>query len=167
MRILEIGTGTGETALVLARTSTRMLLTMEADAERAAIARQRFAEAGLAGRISVIVGEPIRFLHKVRGPFDAIVVKDSAVPRQRLTPLLAPGGVIVAIDATIMVNDMTIAEWLADAKADAEKRGLPELLPMLEGLAQATARLRAADWNDDARTDPFDLTKDQRRDNDH
>jgi hypothetical protein len=44
---------------------------------------------------------------------------------------------------------MTIAEWLAAAEADAEKRGLPDLIPMLEGLAQATERLRAADWNDD------------------
>jgi hypothetical protein len=47
---------------------------------------------------------------------------------------------------------MTIAEWLAQAKADAEKRGMPELIPMLEGLAQATERLRAADWNDSADT---------------
>jgi hypothetical protein len=47
---------------------------------------------------------------------------------------------------------MTIAEWLAAAKADAETRGLAELLPMLDGLAQATERLRAADWNDDAST---------------
>lgn len=45
---------------------------------------------------------------------------------------------------------MTIAEWLAAARADAEKRGLPELIPMLEGLAQATERLRAANWNDNA-----------------
>ena len=55
---------------------------------------------------------------------------------------------------------MTIAEWLAAAKADAEKRGLPELIPMLEGLAQATERLRAADWNDNPEKetprDPFD-----------
>ena len=43
---------------------------------------------------------------------------------------------------------MTIAEWLAQAKADAEKRGMPELIPMLDGLAQATERLRGADWND-------------------
>ena len=50
---------------------------------------------------------------------------------------------------------MNIAEWLAAAKADAEARGLPELLPMLEGLAQATERLRAADWNDNADQDPF------------
>ena len=44
---------------------------------------------------------------------------------------------------------MTITDWLAMAKADAQKRGLPELIAALEGLAQATERLRAADWNDD------------------
>lgn len=49
---------------------------------------------------------------------------------------------------------MTIADWLAAATADAEKRGLKELVPMLEGLVQATERLRAADWNDDASTQP-------------
>jgi hypothetical protein len=48
---------------------------------------------------------------------------------------------------------MMIADWLAAAKADAESRGLSELIPMLEGLAQATERLRAADWNDDADKD--------------
>ena len=48
-------------------------------------------------------------------------------------------------------------EWLAAATADAEKRGLPELIPMLEGLAQATERLRAADWNDNPdKETPFD-----------
>jgi hypothetical protein len=43
---------------------------------------------------------------------------------------------------------MTVAEWLALAKADAEQRGLPDLIPALDGLAKATAQLRAADWND-------------------
>ena len=47
---------------------------------------------------------------------------------------------------------MTVAEWLALAKADAEKRGLPDLIPALEGLAKATAQLRAADWNEDPST---------------
>ena len=49
---------------------------------------------------------------------------------------------------------MTMAEWLAQAKADAQKRNLPELIPMLEGLAQATERLRNADWNDNPSTAP-------------
>lgn len=49
---------------------------------------------------------------------------------------------------------MTTAEWLAQARADAEQRGLRELAPMLDGLAQATERLRAADWNDNPDKDP-------------
>mgnify|MGYP006278612943 CR=1 FL=1 len=39
---------------------------------------------------------------------------------------------------------MTIEQWLTTAVADAEQRGLPELKPLLEGLAQATRALRAA-----------------------
>lgn len=38
-----------------------------------------------------------------------------------------------------------VARWLASACADAEKRGLPELRPLLEGLARATDALRNAD----------------------
>ena len=45
---------------------------------------------------------------------------------------------------------MTIESWLQAAIADAERRGLPELKPMLETLARATTALRAADLNDDA-----------------
>jgi hypothetical protein len=40
---------------------------------------------------------------------------------------------------------MTIEAWLAAAIADAERRGLPELKPLLESLAQATRALRAAE----------------------
>ena len=39
---------------------------------------------------------------------------------------------------------MTIDDWLKAAIADAERRGLPELKPLLEGLAQATLLLRSA-----------------------
>jgi hypothetical protein len=45
---------------------------------------------------------------------------------------------------------MTMESWLQAAIADAEKRGLPELKPILETLARATAALRSADFNDDA-----------------
>jgi hypothetical protein len=38
--------------------------------------------------------------------------------------------------------------WLAAAVADADRRGLPELRSLFEGLAEATVTLRAADWND-------------------
>jgi hypothetical protein len=45
---------------------------------------------------------------------------------------------------------MTVEEWLALAAADADRRGLPELRPMLEALATATQQLRDADFTDDA-----------------
>jgi hypothetical protein len=39
---------------------------------------------------------------------------------------------------------MTVDQWVKAAIADAERRGLPELKPLLEGLAQATRALRDA-----------------------
>lgn len=40
--------------------------------------------------------------------------------------------------------------WLRAALADADRRGLPDLKPLLEALARATEALRAADFNDRA-----------------
>lgn len=40
---------------------------------------------------------------------------------------------------------MNIDNWLAAAVADAERRGLPELKPLLETLARSTRALRDAD----------------------
>ena len=40
---------------------------------------------------------------------------------------------------------MTIDAWVAAATADAERRGLPDLRPLIEAFAQATRALRAAD----------------------
>lgn len=47
---------------------------------------------------------------------------------------------------------MTIDAWLRSALADAERRGLPELKPLLEALARSIAALRGGDYNDDARS---------------
>jgi len=44
-----------------------------------------------------------------------------------------------------------IDDWLTAAIADAERRGLPELRPLLESLARATVALRAADAHVEAR----------------
>jgi hypothetical protein len=45
---------------------------------------------------------------------------------------------------------MTVKAWLDAAIHDAERRGLPELKPLLEALAKATSALRTAEWNADA-----------------
>jgi predicted O-methyltransferase YrrM len=96
-RILEIGTGNGEGTLSLAPSlgADGLLITIEPDASLAAAARRRFADAGYGDRISVIVGEPSRFLHKIRGPFDLIVERrPDAGLRARLEGLLAAGGIM-------------------------------------------------------------------------
>ncbi|HWI17867.1 MAG TPA: methyltransferase domain-containing protein [Vicinamibacterales bacterium] len=102
-RILEVGTGDGRVTLALAATlpADGLLITMEPDAAVAAAARQQFSAAGFAHQISVIIGEPARFLHKIRGPFDVIVRRvpdETGALRARLAPMLAPDGVL--IDAT-------------------------------------------------------------------
>lgn len=49
---------------------------------------------------------------------------------------------------------MTVDAWLRAAVEDAERRGLPELRPMLEALAQATRALRAARFGGQAAPAP-------------
>jgi hypothetical protein len=48
---------------------------------------------------------------------------------------------------------MKIDAWLQSAVADAERRGLPELKPLLEALAKSVAAVRAADFNVNASSD--------------
>jgi len=45
---------------------------------------------------------------------------------------------------------MTIEAWLQSALADAERRNLPELKPLLESLARTIGLLRRADFNERA-----------------
>jgi hypothetical protein len=49
---------------------------------------------------------------------------------------------------------MKIVDWLSAAKEDAVKRRLPELVPLLEGLAVSTAALRSADEAQRLRAEP-------------
>ena len=55
-----------------------------------------------------------------------------------------------------MILPMTVDDWLKAAIADAERRGLPELKPLLESLAQATKLLRGADFAGRADSGPQD-----------
>jgi hypothetical protein len=51
-----------------------------------------------------------------------------------------------------MTRTSAVESWLQAALADAERRGLPELKPLLETLARATAALRAAEYHERANT---------------
>jgi len=100
-RILEIGTAIGYSGIWLggALPPGGMLLTMELSEERAAEARANFARAGLADRVSVIVGDAQLKIAKVSGPFD-LIFQDGAKHLyepllDRLVGLLRPGGLLV------------------------------------------------------------------------
>jgi predicted O-methyltransferase YrrM len=119
-RILEIGTAIGYSTLWMATAlpADGAVITMESDAARAARARDHFAAAGYADRISVIVGDATRFLHKVSGPFD-MVFQDSDKQLyepmlDRLVGLLRPGGLLVADN--ILWNGEVIPGYVTEKK---------------------------------------------------
>src|SRR5262245_21802745 len=100
-RILEIGTAIGYSGIWLAGAlpADGSLFTLEIDPDRAREAKENFARAGLADRISVIVGDARLMVAKVAGPFDLIFqdgAKQLYTPLlDRLVSLLRPGGLLV------------------------------------------------------------------------
>jgi len=100
-RVLEIGTAIGYSGIWLAGAlpPDGMLLTLEMNEERAREARDNFARAGLADRVSVIVGDARLKIAKVSGPFDLIFQDGDKMLYtpllDRLVGLLRPGGLLV------------------------------------------------------------------------
>jgi predicted O-methyltransferase YrrM len=100
-RILEIGTAIGYSGIWLAGALPPggMLITMEMNEERAREARENFARAGLAERVSVLVGDAQLKLAKVSGPFDLIFQDGDkrlySPLLDRLVSLLRPRGLLV------------------------------------------------------------------------
>lgn len=105
-RILEIGTLGGYSTLWLARALPPggRVVTLEADARHAAVARANFERAGLADRIELRLGPALEALHRLQveaqGPFDLFFL-DADKPNHAAylagaLRLARPGSVIVA-----------------------------------------------------------------------
>ncbi len=100
-RVLEIGTCIGYSGVwmagVLPKAGT--LITMELDEKNAKLARENFSHAGLSDKVSVIVGDAQRMLHKVSGPFDVIFQdgdkKLYGPMLDKLIRVLRPGGLLI------------------------------------------------------------------------
>ena len=75
------------------------LISIEIDPGRAAIARGHLEEAGLTDRVSVMVGDAARMVHKLEGPFDLIFNDGDKLHYgpllDRLLAFLRPGGVLI------------------------------------------------------------------------
>jgi protein-L-isoaspartate(D-aspartate) O-methyltransferase len=93
-RVLEVGTGSGYSAAVLARLAAEVI-SIERQPDLALMATERLAELGF-GNVEVIVGDGTRGCPE-RAPFDAIAVHATApAPPETLLSELGPGGRLVA-----------------------------------------------------------------------
>ena len=120
---LEIGTAVGYSGIWIAGALPHdgMLITLEMDGERAREARENFERAGLANRVSIMLGDAQRTVSKVSGPFDLIFQdgdKKLYEPMlDRLVSLLRPGGLLVTDN---VLWDGKVAPGFAKAGADDE-----------------------------------------------
>ena len=108
-RVLEIGTGSGFMAALLAHRAASVL-TLEIDPELADTARQNLQRAGL-DHVQVRVADGASADLAGDGPFDVIVLSGSvAVIPDALTALLAPGGRLIAIAGEEPVMRATLVQ---------------------------------------------------------
>jgi predicted O-methyltransferase YrrM len=129
-RILEVGTLGGYSALWLARAlpADGTLVTLEANPHHADVARANLAAAGLASKVSVLVGPALETLATVEGPFDLTFV-DADKPSypaylDRAIRLSRPGAAIV------LDNVVRQGAILGDALDD-NARGTVDALTLL------------------------------------
>jgi len=162
-QVLEIGTANGYSALWLARSlpAHGRLLSIEIDPGRAGIARGHIEEAGLTDRVSVMVGDATRMVHKVAGPLDLIFNDGDKLQYgpllDRLLALLRPGGVLITDnvlwDGEVVPGlvtpprrspDETAAIAAYNRRLAADPRLVTSFLPVRDGVAMSV-RTRTPD----------------------
>jgi predicted O-methyltransferase YrrM len=123
-RILEIGTCTGYSGIWLAGALPPggMLITMEKDPARAAIAKANFERAGLSDRVSIMVGDAALKIVKVAGPFD-LIFQDGHKPLylpllDPLVKLLRPGGLLITDN--VLWDGEVVPGFVEQPRRDAE-----------------------------------------------
>jgi caffeoyl-CoA O-methyltransferase len=101
--VVEVGTSTGYSGLWLCLGMQRSgghLTTFEIDPERAATAAEWFRKAGVADRVTVVVGDAHQNVTRLRDPIDLVFLdadKEGYVDYLRtVLPLVRPGGLILA-----------------------------------------------------------------------
>ena len=101
-RVLEVGTFTGLSSLFMAEAMPEggEVVCCDISEEYTALARRAWADAGVAERITLVLGPALETLADLQGPFD-LAFLDADKPNypryvERLKELVRPGGVIVA-----------------------------------------------------------------------
>jgi len=140
-RVLEIGTLGGYSTILMARVlpDDSELISIEANAKAAGIAQANIAQAGLAHRVSVMVGQALDILPRLSGPFDFIFI-DADKPNN---PQYLQWALALSRVGTIIVGDNVVRGGAVadDASTDPRVQGVREFLNMLaaEPRLEATA----------------------------
>ncbi len=105
--VVEIGTSNGVSAIWLSmglRKTGGKLITHEIDEQRAALARENFARAGVADVVTLVEGDAHETISRLKGPIDMVFIdaeKDGYLDYlEKLLPLVRPGGLVLAHNMT-------------------------------------------------------------------
>ncbi len=156
-RVLEIGTATGYSGLHLLRGMGPggELVTIDVDADRQQTARDYFRQAGVADRVTFVLGPALEMIPTVQGPFDLLFL-DAIKHEYRAyldlaLPLLRAGGIVIA-DNVLRAGKVAGHEHdpMLDALRDFNHYAMnhPELmalvLPLGDGLLYAVKQRNEA-----------------------
>lgn len=130
-RVLEVGTSNGYSTLWFAEAVGEggEVVTLEFDAGRAALARENFAKAGLAERITLIEGDACETLKDLTGAFDFVFL-DAEKPEyatylRLAVSLTRTNGLIVGDDTISLAAQMPEYLALAFAHPELESVAVP------------------------------------------
>jgi len=121
-RILELGTAIGYSGTWLARAlhGGGQLVTVEGDSATANLAKANFEKAGVAARVTILVGSAQEILKDLKGPFDLIF---NDIDKEGYPDVLEPcidrlrvGGLLVT-DNVLWHGDVARKDRSADTKA--------------------------------------------------
>ena len=117
--VVEVGTSNGISAIWISmalRKTGGKLITHEIDQQRAALARENFAKAGVADVVTVVEGDAHKTISRLEGPIDMVFIdaeKDGYLDYlQKLLPLVRPGGLVLAHNMTARMAGADFAKQI-------------------------------------------------------
>ena len=110
--LLEVGTLVGYSAIIIGQEldADAHMITIEIHPDEARMARQNISEAGIRAKIDVLVGDAIKIIPTLKGPFDLVFIDASKTEYYHylklIEDILHTGSIIVADNAGIFADQM-------------------------------------------------------------
>jgi predicted O-methyltransferase YrrM len=133
-RVLELGTLGGYSTIWLARSSARVV-TLEANASYAAVARANLERAGVAAAVELHVGPALETLPKLSGPFDLIFIDAD----KRSNPHYLREALRLARPGTVIVADNVVRAGAVLGSDDPSSIGVRDFTAMVGAERRLTA----------------------------